>query len=431
VHECVGQGLSAWAERERWDQLTVCITGDPKPAQACNTASLWPSCTQINKAASLGIDKPRFPCYLFVSGNGNDTGSANGPDIMASNRHVTIKQVAEKAGVSIQTISRVLNKRPDVSPETRKRVQEIIESLGYRPFSLARGLASKRTFTLGLISPDFTDYWFAQVATAAEAEAHEHGYFFMLGTTGMSSRDEPKFSRLLTERHVEGILFIRAEHIKDFEHLRNLQQSGIPVVSTGFYLPGSEFSFIEVDNLDGARQATQHLLNLGHRQIATITGPEGLSSVENRTQGYLRALQSAGVEPNPELIIPGKSWWHRAGYDGTKALLNKKVAFTAVFAHNDRLARGAMMALNEAGLNVPQDISIVGYDDIPEAEFADPPLTTMRQPMRAVGQAAAHLLITLIEDPNAAPQQLLFNTELVSRSSCAALTPNSTSIRVR
>ena len=341
---------------------------------------------------------------------------------MSSNQHITIKQVAEKAGVSIQTISRVLNKRPDVSPETRKRVEQIIESLGYQPYALARGLASKRTFTLGLISADFTDYWFAQVATAAEAEAHEHGYFFMLGTTGMNPRDEPKFLRLLTERHVEGILFIRAEHLKDFEHLRNLQQSGIPVVSTGFYLPGSEFSFIEVDNLDGARQATQHLLNLGHRQIAMITGPQGLNSVENRTQGYLQALQSAGVVPNPELIMQGQSWWHRAGYDGTKALLNKRLPFTALFAHNDRLARGAMLALSEASLKVPQDISIVGYDDIPEAEFADPPLTTIRQPMRAVGQAAAHLLITLIEDPHAAPQQLLFNAELVSRSSCAAVT---------
>jgi LacI family transcriptional regulator, galactose operon repressor len=350
---------------------------------------------------------------------------------MANNQHITIKQVAEKAGVSIQTVSRVLNHRPDVSPETRKRVQEIIENLGFQPYAIARGLASKRTYTLGLISPDFTDFWFAQVATGAEAEAHAHGYFFMLGTTGLNPQDEPKFLRLLTERHVEGILFIRAEHLKDFEHLRNLQQSGIPVVTTGFYLPGSEFSFIEVDNLAGARQATQHLLNLGHRQIAMLTGPRGLNSVENRSQGYLQALESAGVAPNPELIIQGQSWWHRAGYDGTQALLSKQVPFTALFAHNDRLARGAMLALNEAGLKVPQDISIVGYDDIPEAEFADPPLTTIRQPMRAVGQAAAQLLIKLIEDPSAAPQQLLFNTELVSRSSCAVLTSASPSARVR
>jgi DNA-binding LacI/PurR family transcriptional regulator len=340
---------------------------------------------------------------------------------MTEHRHITIKQVAEKAGVSIQTVSRVLNKRPDVSPETRKRVQQVMEGLSYQPYAIARGLASKRTYTLGLIAPDFTDYWFAQVATGAEAEAHEHGYFFMLGTTGMNPQDEPKFLRLLTERHVEGILFIRAEHLKDLEHLRKLQQSGIPVVSTGLYVPGSEFSFVEVDNLDGARQATQHLINLGHRQIAMITGPQGLNSVENRTQGYLQALQSGGLVPNPELIIQGQSWWHRTGYEAMKALLNKKLPFTALFAHNDRLARGAMMALSEAGLKVPQDVSIVGYDDTPEAEFADPPLTTIRQPMCAVGKAAAHLLITLIEDPNAAPQQLLFNTELVNRSSCAAL----------
>jgi len=340
---------------------------------------------------------------------------------MAENRHITIKNVAEKAGVSIQTISRVLNNRPDVSPETRKRVQEVIESLGYKPFAIARGLASKRTYTLGLIAPDFTDYWFAQVVTGAEAEAHQHGYFFMLGTTGTNPQDEPRFLRLLTERHVEGILFIRAEHLKDMEQLRHLQQSGIPVVSTGLYLPGSEFCFVEVDNLEGGRQATQHLISLGHTQIAMIAGPQGLNSVENRTQGYLRALQSAGIAPNPELIIEGQSWWHRTGYDAMKQLLSTKVHFTAVFAHNDRLAKGAISALNEAGLKVPDDVSVVGYDDTPEAEFSDPPLTTIRQPMQAVGTAAAQLLIRLIEDPNATPQQMLFPTELVVRSSSAAL----------
>jgi DNA-binding LacI/PurR family transcriptional regulator len=341
---------------------------------------------------------------------------------MADNRHITIKHVAEKSGVSVQTVSRVLNNRPDVSPETRKRVQEVMDSLKYQPYALARGLASKRTYTLGLITSDFADYWFAQVVTGAETEAGEHGYFFMLGSTASTPKTEPKFLRLLTQRHVEGILFVRAERPSDLDHLRKLQESGIPIVTTGFYLPGSELCFVEVDNLNGARQATQHLIDLGHTQIAEITGPEGLNSVTNRTQGYLQALQTAGIAPHPELIVQGESWWHRAGYEATKKLLSKKIPFTAVFAHNDRLAKGAISALNEAGLKVPQDVSIVGYDDIPEAEFSDPPLTTIRQPMQAVGKAAAHLLITLIEDPNARPQQMLFDTELVVRSSTAALT---------
>jgi DNA-binding LacI/PurR family transcriptional regulator len=217
---------------------------------------------------------------------------------------------------------------------------------------------------------------------------------------------------------VEGILFIRANRPVDLDHL---QKSGIPVVSTGFYLPDSALSFVEVDNLDGGLKATQHLISLGHTQIAMITGPSDLNSVINRTEGYLQALKSAGIASNPNLIIQAQNWWHRSGYDAMKELLDRKLPFTAVFAHNDRLAKGAISALNEAGLKVPQDISIIGYDDIPEAEFDDPPLTTIRQPMQEVGKAAASLLIKLVEDPNASPQQILFDTELISRSSCRSI----------
>jgi len=335
-----------------------------------------------------------------------------------TNNHVTIKQVAESAGVSIQTVSRVLNNRPDVSPETRQRVQQIISDLRYHPFAIARGLASKRTYTLGLIASDFSDYWFSQVVTGAEIEAHEHGYFFMLGSTGYDPLEEPKFLRLLRQRHVEGFLFVRASRPNDLEHLSNLQKSGIPIVTTGFYLPLAEFGIVEVDNVRGGRRATQYLIELGHSQIAMITGPTDWKSVSDRTQGYLQALDSANITPNPDLIVHGENWLHRSGYDAAKELLRKKQRFTALFAQNDRIARGAIHALREAGLRVPQDVSTVGYDDIPEAEFSDPPLTTIGQPMQEVGKAATRLLIKMIEDPTSIPQQMLFDPELVIRSSC-------------
>jgi LacI family transcriptional regulator len=335
-----------------------------------------------------------------------------------ANKHVTIKQVAESAGVSIQTVSRVLNNRPDVSPETRQRVQQIISDLRYQPFAIARGLASNRTYTLGLIAADFSDYWFSQVVTGAEIEAHEHGYFFMLGSTGGDSLEEPKFLRLLKQRHVEGFLFVRASRPNDLEHLRNLQQSGILIVTTGFYLPMAEFGVVEVDNLAGGRTATQYLIELGHSQIAMITGPTDWKSVSDRTQGYIQALDSAKITLNPDLIVHGENWLHRSGYEAAKELLKKKQAFTALFAQNDRIAHGAISAFKEAGLRVPQDVSVVGYDDIPEAEFSDPPLTTIRQPMQEVGKAATRLLIKMIEDPTSTPQQILFDTELVIRSSC-------------
>jgi LacI family transcriptional regulator len=363
----------------------------------------------------------RFFAKLYVNANGSAHGSDNGTPSeypVANSTHFTIKQVAEKAGVSIQTVSRVLNNRPDVSPETRQRVQQLIDELGYQPFASARGLASKRTYTLGLIASDFSDYWFSQVVTGAEIEAHEHGYFFMLGSTGCNPQDEPKFLRLLTQRHIEGVLFVRAGCPDDLEHLRNLQKSGIPIVSTGFYLPDAEFSVVEVDNVDGGRKATQHLVELGHTQIALICGPADWKSVSDRTEGYMQALASASIAQNPDLIVHGTSWLHRSGYGAMKELLARGAPLTAVFAHNDRIAKGAISAIHEAGLKVPEDISIVGYDDIPEAEFSDPPLTTIRQPMREVGKAAARLLVEMVENSDARPTQILYETELVIRSSC-------------
>jgi LacI family transcriptional regulator len=339
---------------------------------------------------------------------------------MANTKHTTIYDVAEQAGVSIQTVSRVLNSRPDVSVETRQRIQDIIDQMGYQPFSNARGLASKRTYTLGLVAADFSDFWFSQVVTGAEKVAHEHGYFFMLGSSSCNPEDEPKFIRLLTERHVDGILFIRASCADESEHLNRLKESGIPVVTTGNYLPESGLAMVDVDNIGGGRKATEYLLGLGHTRIAMLTGPSDWRSACDRTEGYLQALQTIGVPANPDLIKEG-TWLHKSGYLGMKALLEHKIPFTAVFAQNDRIARGAISALHETGRRIPEDVSIIGYDDIPEAEFSDPPLTTIRQPMEEIGRAATRLLVQIIEDQEATPNQILFDTELIVRSSCSRL----------
>ena len=335
-------------------------------------------------------------------------------------KHVTIKQVAEKAGVSIQTVSRVLNDRPDVSEETRRRIRNIIDQMGYQPFAIARGLASNRTYTLGLVTVDFSDRWFSQVVTGAEKEAHEHGYFFMLGSSAGNPEDEPKFLRLLAQRHVEGVLFIRASFLEESEHLIRLKETGIPVVISGYALPDSGVAVVDVDNVGGGRKATEYLLGLGHKRIAMLTGPSDWNSARDRREGYIQALQANGVSPDPELIIEA-AWLHRDGYLGMQMLLEKKVPFSAVFAQNDRLARGAISALHQAGLRVPEDVSVIGYDDVPEAEFSDPPLTTIRQPMKEIGQAATRLLIQMIENPETSPTQVLFDTELVVRSSCTPL----------
>ena len=329
---------------------------------------------------------------------------------------ITIKQVAQEAGVSIQTVSRVVNNRYDVAPETRQRVQEAITRLGYQPNAMARGLASRRSRTLGLITQDFNDPFFTQVTTGAEQEAHEHGYFFMLGSVCCEKEEEPKYLRLLTERHVEGVLLIRGGGFDDADHLLKLQGHGVPVVTTGFYLPGAPFTVIDVDNIDGGWQATRHLIDNGHRQIATITGPKNWKSAQDRLQGYCKALAEAGIDYNETLLGEG-SWHHRSGYGAIQAILSRNLAFSAIFAQNDRMAIGAIQAFRQHGLQVPENISVIGYDDLPEAEFASPALSTLRQPAVEIGQAATRELIHLIESPEAPPRQLLYNAELIVRNS--------------
>jgi DNA-binding LacI/PurR family transcriptional regulator len=332
-------------------------------------------------------------------------------------RKLTILHVAREAGVSYQTVSRVLNDRPDVAPATRDRVQAIISRLGFQPNASARSLASKRTHTLGLITADFSDYFFTQVIVGAELEARAHGYRFMLGSTERNPQDEPAYLHLLAERHVDGILLAQPGAHSESQVLHELLNEGVPVVTTAYYLAGASLTVVDIDNIDGGYQAAKCLLDYGHREIAVITGPASWKSVSDRAAGYLRALHESGIEPRAELYAAG-DWSYQSGYEAAQALLEHGCSFTAIFAQNDQMAIGALRALREAGLRVPRDVSVVGYDDIPAAAYADPPLTTIRQPMREAGALAARLLIDAIEGRSAQPHDVLLRTELAHRESC-------------
>jgi len=326
-------------------------------------------------------------------------------------------EIAQEAGVSTQTVSRVLNNRPDVAPATRQRVQEVIARHGYQPSAIARGLVSRRTHTLGLITADFSDFFFTQVIAGAEAEARSHGYYFMLGSTERNPQDEPEYIRLLTERYVDGILFARPSTEPDNRYLLALLKDKVPVVTTAYHVPGVNLTVVDIDNVDGARKATACLLGSGHSQIAMITGPTSWKSVNDRSLGYIEAIQAAGLRYNSALVVEG-DWSYASGYRAMRELLGRKVPFTALFAQNDQMAIGAMRALREAGRRLPAEVAIVGYDDIPAAEYADPPLTTMRQPMREVGALATRLLIQTIQDPDKVQAgEVLLKAELIRRSS--------------
>jgi len=332
-------------------------------------------------------------------------------------RRVTQRDVARLAGVSYQTVSRVINDHPDVAPETRRRVWEAIKQLGYQPNAIARSLASDRTYTLGLITSDFSDYFFTQVIIGFEKEARKAGYFCMLGSTERNLADEPEYIRLLSQYHVDGFFFARPSAEEDNRHLIALLREGIPLVTTAYYLPGEPMRVVDIDNLDGAYQATAHLIELGHNRIATITGPPTWKSVQDRLVGYQRALQMAGLSFEPRLVAEG-DWSPQSGYWAMRELLERGVAFTALFAQNDRMAIGAMRALREAGRRVPDDMAIIGYDGIPMSEFTSPPLSTVVQPMQEVGRLAARMLIETIEEPSTPPREILLRARLVCRGTC-------------
>ena len=331
---------------------------------------------------------------------------------------VTIRQVAEEAGVSIQTVSRVVNNRYDVAAETRQRVQQAIERLGYQPNAIARGLVSRRSRTLGVVTYDLTDFFYTSVVAGAEEEAHNTGYVLMLGNSRRSVQEEPVYLHLLNERHVDGILFARESHTVGETHVITLANSGIPVVMTGFKNP--LLNTVDIDNIAGGRGATECLIANDHRRIACITGPLSTLVAQERLQGCREALAAVGICDHDLLVAEG-DFSHRSGYQAMQQILSRvdqqHLPFTAVFAHNDRMAIGAISALRQAGFKIPEDVSIAGYDDIPEAEFADPPLTTIRQPMISVGSEAIRLLVRHIDDPDLGPEQILLGTELVWRQS--------------
>jgi LacI family transcriptional regulator len=341
---------------------------------------------------------------------------------MAIVKKVTILHIAEEAGVSYQTVSRVINNRPDVAAETRERVQHVIATLGYQPNAIARSLASKRTRTLGLITADLSEYFYAQMIVGAQAEARNQGYRFMLGSVERNPHNEPEFVRMMAERHVDGLLLARIGTATENDYINQLLQDSVPLVTTSYHLQDAPLTVVDVDNVAGANMATRHLLELGHRHIAMITGPMDIQSAHDRVTGYTQALAEAGFGTEQSLIAHG-DWQHRSGYLAMQDLLARGRRFTAVFAHNDSMAIGALHALRQARLRVPQDISIVGYDDRPEAAYADPPLTTIRQPTHEVGVIATRLLIQAIEQPAMAPQQILLGVELIQRDSVADIRP--------
>ena len=321
--------------------------------------------------------------------------------------------VARLAGVSHQTVSRVLNGHPNVSAATKASVEAAIRDLGYRPNTAARALVTGKTNVLGVISFDTTLYGPASMLYGIERAARP-GYFVAIASLPSFDRESltGAVERFLGQA-VAGIIVI-APHRAAVEALAGLP-IGVPVVAVGC-AGAARMPSVRIDNVVGAALATGHLLDLGHRTVHHIGGPDSWHDAMDRIDGWLRALRAAGA-PEPEMLRG--DWSARSGYDAGRELAARREV-TAVFCANDPMAVGFLRAAAEAGRRVPQDISVVGFDDVPEAAYFSPPLTTIRQGFGALGERALHLLLRQITAGGEAPPLPPVVPELVVRSSSAA-----------
>jgi DNA-binding LacI/PurR family transcriptional regulator len=337
----------------------------------------------------------------------------------------TIRDVAALAGVSHQTVSRVINGHDRVAPATHARVTRAIKELEYVPSALARGLSSDRAHSLGMVTTDISDYFFAQAAAGAEARAREHDLFLVIGSVEVTAPgDDQSYLRLMLERRVDGLVLAQPTLDPSMSSLLTSVASRLPLVlmSARLALPGIDV--VDVDNRQGGRDATTFLIDRGHRSIAMITGPLHWPSAKDRLASYRAALRRAGVPKDPALVQHCPDWGLDSGRAATARLLKTGSHFTAIFAQSDLFALGAITELRSHGLRVPEDVSVVGYDDIPVASFVDPALTTVRQPMRDVGAKAVDILLDRIAAARSgstlAPRRHLLPASLVIRDSVTA-----------
>jgi LacI family transcriptional regulator len=336
----------------------------------------------------------------------------------------TILDVAHLAGVSRQTVSRVMNGSPLVSKAAELRVRKAIQELKYRPDSLARGLVTRRSFVLGVLTRDLR-YTHAQILEGAEASAREKGYQLFISGSEHSDHGEPIHSPLLSRQRVEGLLIVYQGSDHDTHEIFRELGEDIPVVSIGYAAGKKRVTEISIENRKAAYLATRHLLGLGHRRIAHITGPAHYHDSKERRLGYSQALQEASVEVDPSIVVEGM-WSVESGYQAALQLLERGREFTAIFSQDDWMAIGCIRALHERGLQVPRDVAVVGFDNIPPAQYIEPPLTTVKYPGRQVGMLCARALIARIEgNARSARAQIAkgrtdIDAVLIVRSSCGA-----------
>jgi LacI family transcriptional regulator len=332
----------------------------------------------------------------------------------------TIRDVAARAGVAPITASRALNNSGYVSEDARARVEKAAAELKFVPNMLARSLRSQKTHTLALVVTDIANPFWTTVARGVEDVANAAGFHVIFCNTDESEAKQERYLSMLLRRRVDGVLLVPAT--SSGAAVRMLQAQRVQVVVLDRRVPGSAVDVVRGASTDGARRLTQHLIELGHRRIAIFSGPESVSVSRERVAGYTQALAAAGIEADPSLVYHGP-FTVEGGFAMAQALLARPaLQATALFAANNFIAIGVLRALREAGLRVPEDISLVVFDDLPDTYTWEPFLTVAAQPAYELGKTATTLLLQRLAEPaQGEPQEIVLPTELIVRASTRAV----------
>ncbi len=334
----------------------------------------------------------------------------------------TIRDVAKRAGVATMTVSRVINNSGYVSEETRVKVETAVAELGYVPNMLGPSLRFNQTNTLALVLTDITNPFWTTIARGVEDAAHEEGYSVILCNTDESPAKQEQYLTMLLRRRIDGILL--APVCSAAESVQNIQDQGVAVVILDRTVPDVDVDIVRADSIAGAIELTHHLIALGHKHVTMLAGPKDVSTSSDRVLGFCEAMQHAGLDLHSGSVIWGQ-FTQASGHEMAKKALAGQPRPTAFFAANNFIAIGALRALREAGLTIPQDVSLVSFDDIPEDIAADPFLTVIMQPTYEIGYQATQLLLqrlTNATDPKTI--EIVLPTELCIRRSSGSPSPN-------
>ncbi len=334
---------------------------------------------------------------------------------------VTIKEVAERAGVSQSTVSLVLNNKRAVRESTREKVLQVIREMDFHPRRSARTLASQKTGNIGFVISDahFTraEPFYTRIFLGCEFEARQFDYYILL-TSVENTFSAKKMPRFLKEGNVDGV--IAAGSMND-RWLYEIRKMGVPVVLIDYYPPKQKWPCVLIDNAEGAHEAVRYLQNLGHTKIAFIGGSVYHPSIRERFRGYSLAMREKGLDFEKWVVRDEQETRAEDGLSAMQKILSRDEWPTAVFAANDAMALGALKAIRARGLRVPQDISIVGFDNIEVTNHTDPPLTTMRVRMEEMGAKAVTMIRDMIEQKNSLQEKILVPVDLIERESCQAI----------